>query len=143
MKAWMTAGVAATVMALGGCAALDGTTISLAADTYFASGSAALKPSSRAELASLANRIKLNALTINGVRVEGNTDNIGGTAYNLDLSKRRAVAVVEELVRNGVPRNLISAYGNGEAKPVASNSTENGRAANRRVDVIIKGRLLF
>lgn len=138
------AAIGVSAVVLSACAGLtDGTTIRLATDTYFDTGSAVIKPSARSELVSVANRIKLNQLTISGIRVEGNTDSVGNPAYNLDLSKRRALAVVNELIANGISSHMIAAYGNGETKPVATNSTEAGRAANRRVDVIIKGRMLF
>lgn len=145
MKSWMYAtALGLGMVLLSGCASLnDDTTISLASDTYFDTGSADVKDSARSELQSVANRIKINQLTITGIRIEGNTDSVGDPAYNLDLSKRRALAVVNELVNNGISANMMTAYGNGETKPVASNNTDSGRAANRRVDIIIKGRLLF
>lgn len=143
MKSWMYVTALGMVL-LSGCASLnDDTTISLASDTYFDTGSADVKNSARSELQSVANRIKINQLTITGIRIEGNTDSVGDPAYNLDLSKRRALAVVNELVNNGISANMMTAHGNGETKPVAANNTDSGRAANRRVDIIIKGRLLF
>lgn len=138
---WASIGLSA--MILSACATVDDTTISLASDTYFNTDSAEILPAARSELVAVANRIKLNRLTINAIRVEGNTDSVGHPDYNLDLSKRRALSVVNELIGNGIPAQMLTAQGNGETKPVASNSTEAGRAANRRVDIIIKGRLLF
>lgn len=71
------------------------------------------------------------------VTVEGHTDNTGEAAYNLDLSQRRAQAVTSVLVSGGVNPGRIITQGKGENEPVASNLDENGRALNRRVEIII------
>ncbi len=69
------------------------------------------------------------------VRVEGNTDDVGSRASNITLSQRRAQSVVDYLVRqHGMPLNRFLVYGNGPDKPVASNSTEDGKSKNRRTD---------
>ena len=81
------------------------------------------------------------------VVVRGYTDNVSigpelrreGISTNLDLSSRRADNVVDYLVRKGVDQNLISAQGLGETNPVASNSTPDGRAQNRRIEIILVG----
>ena len=70
------------------------------------------------------------------VRVEGNTDGMGERAANQTLSERRAAAIVEYLVARGVPRTRVVARGNGSGKPVAPNATPEGRAQNRRTDVL-------
>ncbi|MGD8174926.1 OmpA family protein [Marinimicrobium sp. ARAG 43.8] len=68
------------------------------------------------------------------VTVEGHTDSTGAAAYNQDLSQRRANAVREILVtRFGLPESRVRAVGHGEERPVADNSTEDGRERNRRV----------
>jgi OmpA-OmpF porin, OOP family len=67
------------------------------------------------------------------VRVEGHTDNVGGAAYNKELSARRAAAVVRYLVRKGVESSRLVAAGYGFEQPIASNATALGRAKNRRV----------
>lgn len=69
------------------------------------------------------------------VVIEGHTSSEGSDDYNLDLSKRRAEAVVAELVKRGIPNSRISAQGRGEATPIASNADETGRSLNRRVEV--------
>ena len=71
------------------------------------------------------------------VRIEGYTDNEGVDQYNLDLSYRRARAVVEYLVGRDVPRRRLEFVGYGEANPVAPNDTPDGRALNRRVEFTI------
>ena len=69
------------------------------------------------------------------IRVEGNTDNVGGAASNIALSKKRAQAVVDYLVKEyGMPRNRFTVIGNGPDKPVADNGSEDGRRKNRRTD---------
>lgn len=69
------------------------------------------------------------------IRVEGNTDNVGGEAANVALSKKRAQSVVDYLVSNyGMNRNRFIVIGNGPKNPVASNDSESGRAQNRRTD---------
>lgn len=81
------------------------------------------------------------------VVVRGYTDNVSigpelrreGISTNLDLSSRRADNVVDYLVRKGVDQNLISAQGMGETNPVALNTTPDGRAQNRRIEVILVG----
>jgi NitT/TauT family transport system substrate-binding protein len=70
------------------------------------------------------------------IRVEGNTDNRGDFAVNQALSQRRAQAVVDYLVLRGVPKNRVSAKGNGSEKPMAPNETAEGRALNRRTDIL-------
>jgi outer membrane protein OmpA-like peptidoglycan-associated protein len=71
------------------------------------------------------------------VRVEGNTDSTGSAAYNQQLSQNRAQSVASALSQYGVPYNRIQAIGYGMTKPIASNATAQGRAQNRRVDILI------
>ena len=71
------------------------------------------------------------------LHVEGNTDSTGSPAANIALSRKRAQAVVNYLISRGIDRNQLAARGNGPNKPVASNSTEAGRARNRRTDVVV------
>jgi OOP family OmpA-OmpF porin len=73
-------------------------------------------------------------------RVEGHTDDRGNDDDNLDLSQRRAEAVVKYLVDKGVPAERLEALGFGETKPIADNKTKAGRAKNRRVEFKIIGK---
>lgn len=70
------------------------------------------------------------------IRVEGNTDNLGDEDWNQSLSERRAESIVEYLVSRGVNRQRIVARGNGSSRPVASNRTIEGRARNRRTEIL-------
>src|SRR5690606_12679798 len=69
------------------------------------------------------------------VTIEGHTDSDGTDAYNLDLSARRAKAVVDWLVREGIAADRLVPAGKGEAEPVANNDTADGKSLNRRVEV--------
>ena len=74
-----------------------------------------------------------------GLVIEGHTDSTGSEEHNQHLSQRRAEAVRAYLVANGtLPKEKIIAVGYGSKRPLASNKTPNGRAINRRIDVIIK-----
>jgi outer membrane protein OmpA-like peptidoglycan-associated protein len=82
-------------------------------------------------LGEVADRLKENPEV--DITIEGYTDNRGSDEYNLNLSKRRAQSAKNYLVGQGVDSYRITAVGMGEAYPVASNDTEDGRAENRRV----------
>ena len=70
------------------------------------------------------------------VEVAGHTCNIGTDAYNLGLSQRRANAVREYLISKGIPAERLTAKGYGESRPAVSNDTIEGRAQNRRVELV-------
>ena len=71
------------------------------------------------------------------VRIVGHSDNQGAANYNLDLSRRRAATVVRELTSKlGIAADRLDAFGNGPYAPVESNETEQGRAKNRRVELV-------
>lgn len=71
------------------------------------------------------------------VLIEGFTDSVGNDRYNLSLSERRAQAARDALVQRGVDRTRIAARGHGKSHPVASNASPEGRAMNRRVEIVI------
>ena len=92
-----------------------------------------------AEAIALINQQVLPQLQIAGgmyARVEGNTDSIGDFAMNQSLSEHRASAIVSYLVSRGIPAERLVARGNGSSAPVATNKTPDGRAQNRRTDVL-------
>ncbi len=71
------------------------------------------------------------------VEIQGHTDNVGGAAFNLDLSRRRATAVKSWLVNKGINERRLTIKGFGYSRPIASNSTEDGRQQNRRIEFVI------
>lgn len=100
-----------------------------------------VKPSSYATLQKVKELIE--ALPADNVIVEGNTDSTGSAATNQKLSEQRADAVKQYLLsENAVSSSQIQAIGNGFEKPLASNKTAEGRAQNRRVDVVIESSAL-
>ncbi|MCW1935857.1 MULTISPECIES: OmpA family protein [Pseudomonas] len=74
----------------------------------------------------------------NGVNIVGHTDSTGSQELNQSLSQRRAQSVANYLTANGVPGQRISAYGAGPSQPIASNTTDAGRAQNRRVEINLR-----
>ena len=81
----------------------------------------------------------LNGKTTANVLIEGHTDNVGGAAFNKQLSERRANAVMQALVSKGVKKDRITTRGMGMNNPVADNATAEGRQANRRTEIIVLG----
>jgi len=104
-------------------------------DVLFASGQAALVEGARSSLEEVVDLLQTEP--DKKIRVEGHTDSLGDAAANLLLSEQRAQAVLEALVDMGVNSERVSALGMGEDFPIASNDDEEGRARNRRVDVIL------
>jgi len=101
----------------------------------FDTGKADLKPESDPALQEVAKMLKGNAAL--KVYVVGHTDNVGGLAANMDLSKRRAASVVQSLTtKYGVSAAQLQSYGDGPYAPVASNDSEDGRTLNRRVELV-------
>ena len=104
-------------------------------DVLFASGQAQLVEGGRSSLEEVVDLLQTEP--DKKIRVEGHTDSLGDAQANLLLSEQRAEAVLEALVSMGVDSERISALGMGEDFPIASNDDEDGRARNRRVDVIL------
>jgi outer membrane protein OmpA-like peptidoglycan-associated protein len=95
----------------------------------------ALKEDATTELADLAHVLKDYPDTV--LVVEGHTDSSGSAAHNKKLSEQRAQSVIQVLVSDGVDRSRLTPKGWGEDKPLQTNSTADGRAQNRRVEVHI------
>lgn len=81
----------------------------------------------------------LKTRTKANVLVEGHTDNVGSAVFNQQLSERRASAVRDALIKQGVPVSRIQSQGLGLTKPVADNTTPEGRQTNRRTEIIVLG----
>jgi outer membrane protein OmpA-like peptidoglycan-associated protein len=110
-------------------------TVTLPNNVLFATDSASVSGTSQNDLFAVARSLNNNpSSTIN---VIGHTDNVGDASYNFDLSQRRAQAVTSVLVNAGVTPSRIRSIGRGEDVPVASNLDANGRAQNRRVEIVI------
>jgi OOP family OmpA-OmpF porin len=110
--------------------------ISLKSSVLFDFDKSTLKPEAAEELHGVALKIK----ELSNVRsiIEGHTDNFGTDEYNRELSMRRAAAVKEYFVsKEGMEESGIESAGFGESRPIATNDTEEGRAQNRRVEIII------
>ena len=112
-----------------------GTVITLSGGVLFATGQATILPGAQAQLNQVADALKTQAE--HHFTVEGHTDNQGTDAINNDLSNRRANAVRDYLVVRGVAAAAITAQGVGSTRPVADNKTTEGRAMNRRVEIIV------
>ena len=93
-----------------------------------------VKPQFNTNLDNIINVLK-NTPDLN-IRVEGHTDNIGSKKYNLDLSEKRAEAIKAYLVEKGIDQSRITSVGLGFSKPRAGNDTKEGRALNRRAELI-------
>jgi len=104
----------------------------------FETGSSSLASQSREELSNLAATLKAHPDA--RVHISGYTDNIGNESANVELSRSRATAVMDALHSMGTPTDRIQAEGYGSQKPIASNATAEGRAENRRVEVLVTNR---
>ena len=94
-----------------------------------------LKAAAKENVRTLAN--SLNEYPGTDIKIVGHTDNKGAESYNMSLSERRAAAVKAYAVSQGVPNARLSTLGKGFSEPIADNATETGRAANRRVEIVI------
>lgn len=102
---------------------------------YFDTGKAELKPESEPALAEIVQILHQDASL--KIHVVGHTDNVGALPMNMDLSRRRAAAVVDALItRHGIAAERLHAEGIGPLAPVESNDTEQGRSKNRRVELV-------
>jgi len=109
--------------------------LGLDAKVLFGNNQATLSPESEKTVEKLAS--DLLHVGLMKVILDGHTDNYGDVGYNNDLSLRRANTVAAAFAQAGMPRANIHTRGLGQSQPVASNKTQEGRAQNRRVSVII------
>lgn len=110
--------------------------VTMPQDLLFAVGRSDLRPDLRSDLIALAGNLQDYPDTT--VNISGHTDDTGSDSFNYDLSERRAQAVAFTLEDAGVSSTRIRSFGQGESRPVASNATEEGRAQNRRVEIVIR-----
>ncbi len=109
--------------------------VTLPQDILFATDSTAVQPGLMDDLQALASNVQIYENST--LQVIGHTDSDGDASYNQTLSEGRAQAVVNVLQNNGVPTSRLQAFGRGESQPVASNLTPEGKAQNRRVEIVI------
>jgi len=113
-----------------------GVVITLSGAVLFASGKSNLLPIAKEKLKQVADMLKEQGYPT--IVVEGHTDSVGPKSVNMTLSQKRADAVAEYLASQGVPATKITALGLGPDRPVAENTTAEGRANNRRVEIVMK-----
>ena len=115
--------------------------ISIAAAMLFGFDSAELSEDAKAVIDERIQRFQGRARLTSHMRIEGHTDSSGPEAYNQKLSERRAQAVADYIASQSynVRAEDIEVIGKGESEPIASNSTREGRAKNRRVDIYAEG----
>lgn len=113
-----------------------GTVITVAGGFLFPSSKATLLPAANAKLDRVADALKQQEGK--KILIEGHTDSRGSSSLNAGLSKQRAEAVAVYLSSRGVPRENITTEGVGPERPIASNDTAEGRASNRRVEIMVQ-----
>ncbi|MBK5275470.1 MAG: OmpA family protein [Desulfuromonadales bacterium] len=113
-----------------------GLVLTLSGSILFRSAESNLLPQARVKLDQVAKA--LLAIRARNLIVEGHTDSQGSDAYNQSLSQRRADAVRDYLVQSGYPADHIQSRGQGEGSPIANNTSAEGRANNRRVEIVIE-----
>lgn len=116
-------------------AAAQDEVIVLSDKVLFDFNSSTLTPAANDVLAQISKR--LTDASVISVLVKGHTDSVGSDAYNDTLSQRRADSVAAYLVSQGVAADKIKTEGLGESQPVADNATDEGRAQNRRVEIVV------
>jgi outer membrane protein OmpA-like peptidoglycan-associated protein len=117
-----------------------GLVITLSGQVLFVTDEATLLPAARTSLDSVAAALAGVTAETGKVIIEGHTDSTGPRDYNVTLARRRAEAVQDYLVSRGVARDLFRVEGVGPDRPVASNASTEGRANNRRVEIVIPAR---
>jgi outer membrane protein OmpA-like peptidoglycan-associated protein len=114
----------------------DNLVLRMPSDVTFASNQSSINPGFNATLDDVA--AVLNRYDQSVVDIIGHADSDGADDYNLDLSRRRASSVAQYLVNRGVLADRLYVDGKGESAPIASNATAEGKAQNRRVEILIR-----
>ena len=113
-----------------------GLVITLSGSVLFASAKSDLLPDAQAKLSDVANVLAKESPD-SKIVVEGHTDSQGGASFNQELSQRRAESVRAYLVSHGVASDRVTAQGFGPGRPIADNASAEGRANNRRVEIVV------
>lgn len=114
----------------------DALKIGVASDASFAVDSASMSMDAQTTFNKIAGVLKDYDKT--AIHVVGHTDSTGSEQHNLQLSQQRAQSVAQFLTGHGVTSQRVLTWGRGESQPIATNATADGRAENRRVDIVIK-----
>ena len=114
-----------------------GLVVTLSGQVLFVTNKATLLPAAESSLDSVASALKALPPESPPVIIEGHTDSTGPRGYNIELSERRAQAVRDYLINKAVPSQRFTVRGLGPDRPVASNASPEGRANNRRVEIVI------
>jgi len=109
--------------------------VTMDADALFDFDQSTIKPDGKLALDEVVRKLNLEGAELGLIVSTGHTDSTGGTAYNMDLSKRRAESVKTYLVSKGIDGDRINTVGEGEHQPVADNATAGGRDENRHVEI--------
>ena len=110
--------------------------VTMTSDTGFATNSADIRPGFNSTMDKIADVVKRYGKTT--LTIAGHTDDVGSNQYNQGLSERRALSVARYFESRGVQAVRLATVGKGETMPIDSNSTEGGRAANRRVEIYVE-----
>lgn len=102
----------------------------------FETGKADIKPESQTLIDQVVEMLRADEQL--RLSIEGHTDNVGTAAFNKTLSENRAKSVMNAIIAKGIDKSRLSARGWGQEKPIADNTTEEGRAKNRRVEIVKK-----
>jgi outer membrane protein OmpA-like peptidoglycan-associated protein len=116
-----------------------GMVITLSGSVLFVSNKSDLLPGAQVKLNEVADALTKQD-SESKIVVEGHTDSQGGAPYNQDLSQRRAQSVRDYLVTRGIAADRVTSQGFGLTRPIADNATAEGRANNRRVEIIVQPR---
>ena len=143
-----TVGAVVLAMALGGCATMQkhpveapaapasGAKLAEIAGSAFDTGRARLTDAGRAQVDDVVKT--LQQYPDLKVAIDGHTDSHGRTKYNQKLSERRARAVANRLTEQGIAATRLTVHGYGESRPIADNRSVDGRARNRRVEIVVE-----
>jgi outer membrane protein OmpA-like peptidoglycan-associated protein len=112
-----------------------GMVITLSGAVLFPSGQSVLLPAAMSSLDNVVTALK--STPDRNIMIEGHTDSVGQRTYNMDLSQKRAQSVRDYLVGHGLPAEIVRAQGVGPDRPIADNGTADGRANNRRVEIVV------
>lgn len=111
-----------------------GLVLTISGSVLFATGKSELMPAARKRLDDVAAALKDDQRSL---KIIGHTDSVGSDEKNMELSRKRAESVRTYLITHGMPENRVTAEGEGESHPIADNKTAEGRANNRRVEIVL------